>query len=183
MSLYSTDSSAVDRLRVDSQVSPNAVVNVTYPHVKPGPSSPSGPNRLVELLRGTDLSHLPPCEPVHLADADRGAADYHAISSALGCPDLFLIAGGGPGLLADLTLSAAADDTVLVLTNSVQLADALVASLADHATCEIGRAVGPDEVLERLPAASLTRTAAGMEKRGSAGRRQSRCARRAAPPS
>ena len=165
MSLYSTDSSAVDRLRVDSQVSPNAVVNVTYPHTRPGPSSPSGPNRLVELLRETDLSHLPPCEPVHLADADRGAADYHAISSALGCPDLFLIAGGGPGLLADLTRSAAADDTVLVLTNSVQLADALVASLADHATSEIGRAVGPDEVLERLPAASFTRTDAGMEKR------------------
>jgi hypothetical protein len=111
---------------------------------------------------------LPAFDPAPLSNPDRPPAEFHAISAAVGCPDLFLIdAPAGPGrvnLVADLAAEVArSSGRVLVLTANAGSADAVLARLAEHHPadpCAIaGRAVAPAESAAHLPPVSAARTA------------------------
>lgn len=108
---------------------------------------------------------LPPTDWPMLSAKPRSPADAHAISAALGCPDLFLIGSCGIAFLADLTREAARlCSRVLVVTPCGEIADTLLASLIRETDCEIGRALADCESVEHLPTDSATRTEAASRQ-------------------
>jgi hypothetical protein len=117
-----------------------------------------------DRLLAAHPDRLPGYDPAPLADPDRPPAEYHALSAALGCPDLFLVdADPGPDQLrfaAELAAEAAGrGERVLVVTPTPADADAVLARLAENPRLSVGRALAPHEGPDRLPAASAARTA------------------------
>ena len=129
----------------------------------PAAVAPPPPPLFARLLAaGPDA--LPAFDPTEVTDPDRPPAELHALSAALGCPDLFLVdAEPGPDRLAfavELAAEAArAGERVLVLTGGSSEADAILARLADRPDLLAGRTLAGDEHPDRLPAASAGRTA------------------------
>ncbi len=120
---------------------------------------------LARVFSGTSL---PPFEPAPLSNPDRPPSEFHAISAALACPDLFLIesptGSHRVNLVADLAVELArSGERVLVLTATAGMSDAILARLAEHHPtdpCVIaGRAVAPAESAAHLPPVSAARTA------------------------
>ncbi|MCZ2341947.1 MAG: hypothetical protein LC104_09155 [Bacteroidales bacterium] len=110
-------------------------------------------------------SELPPTEWPTLSAKPRSPADAHAIAAALGCPDLFLIGGGGVPFLTDLTREAARlGRRVLVLTPRSDLTDLLLESLIPGSPYTIGRALADGETLEQLPPVAAARTDAALRQ-------------------
>jgi hypothetical protein len=117
-----------------------------------------------DRLLAADLDRLPAYDPAPLADADHPPAEAHALSAALGCPDLFLVdADPGPDqhrfAAALAAETARAGGRVLVVTPSPADADAVLAQLAEDAELLVGRALDRHEHPDRLPPASASRTA------------------------
>lgn len=120
-----------------------------------------------DRLLAADPGRLPGYDPAPLADPDRPPAEYHALSAALGCPDLFLVdADPGPDQLrfaAELAAEAARlGERVLVVTPTPADADAVLARLAEDPALPAGRALARHEHPDRLPAASAARTARAL---------------------
>ncbi len=117
-----------------------------------------------DRLLAADPDRLPAYSPAPLADPDRSPAEAHALSAALGCPDLFL-ADADPGpdqqrFAADLAAEAArAGRRVLVVAPTSADADAVLARLTDGPGPLVGRALAGYEHPDRLPAAAAARTA------------------------
>jgi hypothetical protein len=104
--------------------------------------------------------------PAQINSTDLSPWEAHAISSALGCEDLFLIdAEAGPTQWKLATAIASAkisqNSRVLILTASGSEADELLSRMVSQSSqLLIARAVGPMEDQSRLPASSANRTAA-----------------------
>ncbi|HET6576557.1 MAG TPA: hypothetical protein VFG68_23365 [Fimbriiglobus sp.] len=129
----------------------------------PLPVASTSPNPADQLL-AADPDRLPGYALAPLADADRPPAEYHALSAALGCPDLFLAdADPGPDQLrfaAELAAEAVrAGERVLIVTPTSADADAVFTRLTSGPGVLVGRALAAYEHPDRLPAAAAACTA------------------------
>lgn len=129
------------------------------------PAPPAAPpaNPIARVL-AADPDALPPFTPAEPADLERHPAEAHALSAALGCPDVFLVdCDPGPdrtAFAAELAAEAArAGERVLVLTGVPAEADAVLGRLSDRPDLLSGRALAYGEHAERLPVAVADRTA------------------------
>lgn len=142
-----------------STLAPPAPGRPTTDH-PPSPTPPP-PDRgrawLTRLLAG-DLA-VPGVVPVCVPHAGRGPAEHDAVARALGCPDLFVIAGDGPArerVVAELARAAGRTGRVLVLSPDPAAADRLAAAIADHGPAVV-RALAADENPIR-PTPAVTRS-------------------------
>lgn len=139
--------------------------NTSCPDTDRGTVERTAAECVVSGFLAPDGAVLPPITHAELSAKPRSPADAHAIAAALGCPDLFLIGGGGVPFLADLIREAARlGNRVCVQTHRVETADELVTNLVLDADFEIGRALADAEQPERLPPASATRTEAAFRQ-------------------
>ncbi|MFO0849706.1 MAG: hypothetical protein U0871_14315 [Gemmataceae bacterium] len=117
---------------------------------------------VLDRFLAADPADLPAFAPAPVAAGS--ARERHALGAALACPDLFLVdvgpAGDAVNFAVDLAIEAArAGERVAVVTLEPADADAVLARLAEAEDLLLGRAVGPDERADHLPAASAERTA------------------------
>lgn len=139
-------------------LAPPAPGRLTTDH-PPSPTPPPDRGRawLNRLLAG-DLAS-PGVVPVCVPHAGRGPAEHDAVARALGCPDLFVIAGDGPArerVVAEVARAAGRTGRVLVLSPDPAAADRLTAAIADHGPSVV-RALAADENPIR-PTPAVTRS-------------------------
>lgn len=125
-------------------------------------TQPRHPGDFIRRLLENDEVELPPFDCQPLTHPPRSPADHHALAAALGCPDLFLIAGRSPALLVDLAIeSAQPGKRIALLTSSTRSANDLVQAIAAHGSVEAIRCLTDTETVDQLPPEIRAQTIAG----------------------